>query len=97
VSFRPDWWISTVQKMRQRYPSEPDKTFVRALDDTILKMQDDPKVWQTQRAFSFYRGCVEQIVKNGRESGRVTGKPEPKRRTAADLIAAEAAIWGGDA
>lgn len=58
TGIRAEWWVSSVQKLRQRYASLPDEAFIDALD--WIAAEADGSILQPSRAWAMLRGSVSK-------------------------------------
>lgn len=65
TGIRPEWWQSSIQKLRLRYASLPDEAFVSALDWIVVEA--DGSMLPTQRAWAMLRGSVNSKAAKHRE------------------------------
>lgn len=94
---RPEWWISSIQKLRHRNPTAPDDVFVNAIDWVVVEVNGN--VINGTRAWSMLQGAVTSRIRRHDKLSQFQAAATKPRRSAAELIAAQDAVWndGSDA
>lgn len=93
VGINPNWWQSSIDKIRHRHPSIPDTVFAAAIDDMVTHL--DGTLPDIRRAWSMLQGYTNTAVRNHQQRTQPDSQQpsQIKRRSIAEVNAANEALW----